>query len=103
MALGEHRGQDQRDDLPLAHQSLVDVVDETGEGALEPGGLFGGHAHERSIPCFGEGVVRGRSLRGQSQRVAVELPQPTIWTESAYVLLYPPCQQRSWIVPFAGT
>ena len=69
VALGEHRGQHEADDLALAQHGLVDVVDEAGEGALEPGCLFGGHAHELSIS-----LRRGCDVR------AVALPaSPSEW------------------------
>jgi hypothetical protein len=49
MAFREHRRQHERHDLALAHEGLVDVVDQSCEGALEPGRLFGGHRHRDSF------------------------------------------------------
>jgi hypothetical protein len=50
VALSQHRREHEADDLALAEQRLIDVVDETREGVAEPRGLFGGHAHS-FVPC----------------------------------------------------
>ena len=45
VALAEERDEAEPHDEGLAEQHLLDVRDETSEGLLEPGGLFGGHGH----------------------------------------------------------
>ena len=50
MAFSQHRREHEADDLALAEERLIDVVDETREGVAEPRGLFGGHAHS-FVPC----------------------------------------------------
>jgi hypothetical protein len=64
MPLGEHRDEHELDDLALAEDRLVDVVDELAEGVLEPQGLFGCHGH--GVRPF---LIDSWALKGVSRHI----------------------------------
>ncbi len=63
VALAEHRGEHELDDVALAEHRPLDVVGDGGEGLREPGGLFGGDRHGVVAPSVGGTGVQ-RAERG---------------------------------------